>query len=99
MLNRKLFKELRLKRRFTLEQLGRLTDSGKSYMWELENKKLQPSAEKLYKISKALKVPMEYFFDGYVETETLFRMVSCLSNEEMQTIKSMITLLNNKTKE
>lgn len=47
---------LRARKGLTLEELAELVDSTKSYVWELENKpNIRPSAELVYKLSKALK--------------------------------------------
>lgn len=56
---------LRREKRLTLEQLADLTDSSKSYIWELENREdpPRPSAEKLLKIAAQLGVTMEYLID------------------------------------
>ena len=47
--------KLRNKAGLTLEELAEKIGSTKSYVWELENKpKIRPSAELVYKLSKAL---------------------------------------------
>lgn len=47
---------LRSDKKLTLEELATEIGSTKSYMWELENKPtIRPSAELVYKLSKALK--------------------------------------------
>lgn len=57
-------RELRDKKQYTLEKLADLTDSSKSYIWELENKAPpRPSAEKLSKIAHHLDVTIEYLLD------------------------------------
>ena len=57
-------RELRKKKGYTLEQLGELTDSSKSYIWELENRNPpRPSAEKIAKIAAALGVTGDYLVD------------------------------------
>lgn len=54
-------KTLRNEKGHTLEQLADLTDSSKSYIWELENKNPpRPSAEKLSRIAKELGVTIGY---------------------------------------
>jgi transcriptional regulator with XRE-family HTH domain len=48
----------------TLEKFAELTESSKSYIWELENKHPpRPSAEKLAKIADKLGVNLEYLLD------------------------------------
>jgi transcriptional regulator with XRE-family HTH domain len=57
-------RELRKKRGYTLEKLAELTDSSKSYIWELENKNPpRPSGEKIAKIASVLGVTAEYLLD------------------------------------
>ena len=54
----------RNQRGLSLERLAELTESSKSYIWELENKdNPKPSAEKLARIAKVLKVTAEFFMD------------------------------------
>ena len=55
---------LRKKKGLTLEALADQIGSGKSYIWELENRGVKrPSAEKLNQIAKVLGVTPEYFTD------------------------------------
>lgn len=57
-------RELRKKKGYTLEKLAELTDSSKSYIWELENKNPpRPSAEKIGRIAAVLGVTAEYLLD------------------------------------
>jgi transcriptional regulator with XRE-family HTH domain len=53
--------ELRKEKGYTLEKLAELSESSKSYIWELENKAPpRPSAEKLSKIATQLDTTIEY---------------------------------------
>jgi transcriptional regulator with XRE-family HTH domain len=53
---------------YTLEKLAELSESSKSYIWELENKNPpRPSAEKLAKIAVVLGVTGDYLI-GATET-------------------------------
>ncbi len=62
-LGEKIYK-LRKEKGLTLEQLAELSESSKSYIWELENKKPpRPSADKLSKIARELGVTMDYLID------------------------------------
>jgi transcriptional regulator with XRE-family HTH domain len=57
-------RELRKEKGYTLEKLAELTDSSKSYIWELENKNPpRPSGEKVGKIASVLGVTAEYLLD------------------------------------
>ncbi len=62
-LGEKIYK-LRKEKGLTLEQLAELSESSKSYIWELENKNPpRPSADKLSKIARQLGVTMDYLID------------------------------------
>ncbi|HEY1260491.1 MAG TPA: helix-turn-helix transcriptional regulator [Stellaceae bacterium] len=57
-------RELRKKKGHTLEKLAELSDSSKSYIWELENKNPpRPSADKIAKIASVLGVTSDYLVD------------------------------------
>jgi transcriptional regulator with XRE-family HTH domain len=57
-------RDLRKKKGYTLEKLAELTESSKSYIWELENKNpRRPSGEKIGKIASVLGVTAEYLLD------------------------------------
>lgn len=52
---------LRKEKKLSLERLAELTESSKSYIWELENKDdPKPSAEKIAKIATVLEVTTEF---------------------------------------
>lgn len=58
-------RKLRKEKGLTLDALADLTDSSKSYIWELENKNPpRPSAEKLAKIAEKLDTTLEFLLDG-----------------------------------
>lgn len=58
-------RRLRTQKGLTLDKLGELTESSKSYIWELENKDPpRPSAEKLSKIANKLETTIEYLLEG-----------------------------------
>lgn len=62
-------RELRKAKGYTLDRLAELTESSKSYIWELENKSPpRPSADKVAKIAAALGVTADYLMDP---TETV----------------------------
>lgn len=57
-------RRLRKGKGLTLDQLADLTESSKSYIWELENKNPpRPSAEKLSKIAEKLDTTIDYLLD------------------------------------
>jgi len=57
-------RKLRKEKGLTLDKLAELTESSKSYIWELENKNPpRPSAEKLSKIAEKLGTTIEYLLD------------------------------------
>ena len=62
-------RDLRKSKGLTLERLGDLTDSSKSYIWELENRNPpRPSMDKIAKIAAVLGVTADYLMDP---TETV----------------------------
>lgn len=57
-------RKLRKEKGYTLERLAELTESSKSYIWELENKAPpRPSADKVSRIAAALGVTADYLVD------------------------------------
>ena len=57
-------RKLRKQKGYTLEKLADLSDSSKSYIWELENKNPpRSSADKIAKIAAALGVTADYLID------------------------------------
>ena len=57
-------RRLRKEKQLTLDGLAMLTNSSKSYIWELENKNPpRPSAAKIAQIAKALEVEIDYLID------------------------------------
>jgi transcriptional regulator with XRE-family HTH domain len=63
-------RELRKKKGYTLEKLAELTESSKSYIWELENQNPpRPSAEKVARIALALGVTSDYLVDPTATTD------------------------------
>src|ERR1700733_13966756 len=57
-------RRLRKEKGFSLDRLAELSESSKSYIWELENKNPpRPSAEKLAKIAGKLDTTIEYLMD------------------------------------
>jgi transcriptional regulator with XRE-family HTH domain len=82
---------------YSLDDLARLSDSSKSYLWELENRDTRkPSAEKLTKIAEALEVTTGYLLDDKADMdesqikEAFFRKFSRLDGDDKKRIQDMI---------
>jgi len=92
--------KLRKQKGFTLEKLAELTDSSKSYIWELENKSPpRPSAEKITRIAAQLGVTPEYLVDDkhkLTETdatdEMFFRKYQQMDPDVKMKIRKMVDL-------
>lgn len=83
---------------YTLEKLAELTNSSKSYIWELENKNPpRPSAEKISKIASALGVTPEYLLDhtelvADATDEAFYRKFRKMSPETKDRIRRMVEI-------
>lgn len=92
--------ELRKKKKLTLEQLGELTGSSKSYIWELENRSPpRPSADKIAKIAAVLGVTAEYLVDTRefspapdVVDQAFFRKYRGMDPDTKEKIRQMVDL-------
>lgn len=96
-------KRHRQEKGYSLDKLAELTDSSKSYIWELENRDTRkPSAEKLTRIAQALSVTTDYLLDDSAEPgdevlkEAFFRRFSKLTTEDQEKISQMIDLWGKK---
>jgi transcriptional regulator with XRE-family HTH domain len=93
-------RRLRKQKGYTLEKLGELTDSSKSYIWELENKNPpRPSADKIAKIAATLGVTAEYLIDARESTSTpdavdqaFFRKYRSMDPGTKEKIRQMVEL-------
>lgn len=64
-------RKLRKEKELTLEKLAELTESSKSYIWELENRNMpRPSAEKIGKIAAILGVTSEFLINSSEDSPT-----------------------------
>ena len=85
-------------KKLSLEQLAVLTDSSKSYIWELENKDTpNPSADKIRKIAAALSVTTEFLLsesmatpDAEMEDKVFFRKYQNLSEPDKKKIRKIL---------
>jgi transcriptional regulator with XRE-family HTH domain len=92
---------LRKQRGLSLEQLAELTESSKSYIWELENKdNPKPSAEKISRIAEVLKVTSEYLMDDRItefepseEDRAFFRKYRGLSPETKKKLDDILKII------
>lgn len=91
-------RSLRGQKGLSLDDLAKITDISKSYLWELENRdKRNPSAEKLSKIANALDVTINYLLDDNVNSpnsdtlrEAFFRKYENLKEDEQKKILDII---------
>ena len=94
-------RRLRKEKGFTLDKLADLTDSSKSYIWELENKNPpRPSAEKLARIAEQLNTTIEYLLDeGEQVSESdaadahFYRQYRRMDETTKEKVRRMIKLL------
>ena len=99
-------RELRKKKGLTLDNLAELTESSKSYIWELENKNPpRPSADKIGKIASVLGVTSEYLLDTSeksptpdVEDKAFFRKYQKLEPEVKAKIRSIVEVWDKEKK-
>jgi transcriptional regulator with XRE-family HTH domain len=95
-------KALRDEKKYTLDKLAELSDTSKSYIWELENKNPpRPSADKLAKIAAALGVSLDYFVDEEVTVENaadkmFYRKYQKMDPATKKKIRKMVELWDEK---
>jgi transcriptional regulator with XRE-family HTH domain len=93
-------RQMRKQKGYTLEKLGELTESSKSYIWELENKNPpRPSADKVAKIAAVLGVTADYLVDTResspepdVVDKAFFRKYQNMSPDTKEKIRQMVEL-------
>ena len=90
-------KRHRQEKGYSLDKVAELTDSSKSYIWELENRDTRkPSGEKLTRMAEALSVTTDYLLDETaspdeaVVKEAFFRKFSKLDRKDQERIEDMI---------
>jgi len=90
-------KHHRQEKGYSLDKLAELTESSKSYLWELENRDTRkPSAEKLTRVAQALGVTTDYLLDDTADAddemrkEAFFRKFSKLTADDQERIADMI---------
>ena len=89
---------------YSLDRLAKLTDSSKSYLWELENRDTRkPSGEKLTRIAGALSITTDYLLDESAEPnenvlrEAFFRKFNKLDPNDQKKIEQMIDVWRKKS--
>lgn len=100
----KKIRDLRKQKGYTLEKLAVLTDSSKSYIWELENKNPpRPSAEKVAKIASVLGVTTDYLVSQTVAApgedvldEAFFREYQNLDESTKDKLRELVKLWGKK---
>jgi transcriptional regulator with XRE-family HTH domain len=93
-------KQLRGQKGYTLEKLGELTESSKSYIWELENKNPpRPSADKIARIAAVLGVTSDYLMNTSGSTsapdavdQAFFRKYRDMDPNTKEKIRQMVEL-------
>lgn len=93
-------RELRKQKGYTLEKLAELSDSSKSYIWEIENKNpSRPSADKIAKIAAVLGVTSDYLVDVDESTpnpdmidQAFFRKYRKMDSNTKQRIRQIVEL-------
>ena len=90
-------KRHRQEKGYSLDKLAELTESSKSYIWELETRDTRkPSGEKLTRIAQALEVTTDYLLDESanpdekVVREAFFRKFSKLDPDDKKRIEEMV---------
>ncbi len=89
---------LRKEKKMTLDQVGALTGSSKSYLWELERGRIPtPSADKLHRIAQALDVTASFLVDEEREQpdddaldQVYFRKYQSLSPDVRKKMRELI---------
>jgi len=90
---------LRKKKGYTLDRLAELSDSSKSYIWQLENDNPpRPSADKVAKIAIALGVTPDYLITESVPVEdakdtAFFRKYRGMDPAVKDKIRRMVDLI------
>ncbi len=100
---REKLKKHRLELGYSLDDLAKLSESSKSYLWELENRETRkPSAEKLTKIAEVLNVTTAYLLDDKADMddknikEAFFRKFNRLEDGDKKRIEEMIEVWGKK---
>ncbi|MGN7614177.1 helix-turn-helix domain-containing protein [Magnetococcales bacterium HHB-1] len=96
-------RRLRKEKKLTLEGLAKQSDCSKSYIWELEHRRMpRPSAQKLQNIALALGVTSTYLLDDdqkmpdeNVIDNAFFRKYQRLSPDTKKKFRDLIDVWSN----
>lgn len=98
-------KMLRKQKGLSIEKLGEISGTSKSYIWEIENRNSSnPTADKLAKISEALGVTTDYLMNDTqsltieVLREAFFRKLSQLNEDDQMKIGQLIDVWSSNNK-
>src|SRR5690606_27806137 len=92
-------RSLRKSADMTLDSLAEATGISKSYLWEIENRKvpIKPSAEKLAAIAAVFNVTIDYLLEEDVEEpqdkhldEAFFRNYKNLDSEDKERVRRIL---------
>lgn len=91
-------RERRKQKGMSLERLAELSESSKSYLWELENRDVpNPSADKLTRIAQALELTPAFLIDAMqvtpgdaVADAAFFRKYQKMPNETKRQIRRIL---------
>ena len=72
--------EIRVKKKFTLRQLSKLTGITKSTLNNIENNRVDPKLSQLAKVAQALEVPIEELYESVLDKWTVVHLVQVLGN-------------------
>lgn len=89
--------QLRTTRGLSLDGLAAAADVSKSYLWELENREVSPTAEKLKAIAAALEVEVAFLLDDQLQQEpqdqrdrSFFRKYSQLEQKDKEQLRRIL---------
>ncbi len=89
--------KLRTTRGLSLDGLAVAADVSKSYLWEIENREVSPTAEKLKSIAAALEIEVAFLLDDQVQQEPqdqrdrrFFRKYSELEQKDKEQLQRIL---------
>ena len=91
-------RSLRTGKGYSLDKLAELTETSKSYLWDLENREAhRPSADKINKVAAALDVTPEYLLserdvapDEKIADEAFFRKFRTLDPDVKKKLRKIM---------